>query len=115
MVLDVVPLDAELVDADAEDVGDPEAGAGRGADAEEDAEAGLGLERAVAEEREVPRLAGELDRSDLHLRPNRLERDELLVGARSRVEPEVAGAQGRSEEHTSELQSRVDLVCRHLL
>src|SRR6266849_3088749 len=27
----------------------------------------------------------------------------------------VAGAAGRSEEHTSELQSRVELVCRLLL
>src|SRR2546422_2051232 len=33
------------------------------------------------------------------------------------VMPEVAkpGAQGRSEEHTSELQSRLHLVCRLLL
>src|SRR5438132_9779707 len=32
-----------------------------------------------------------------------------------RVEPHVHGLLGRSEEHTSELQSHSDLVCRLLL
>src|SRR2546428_2833219 len=32
-----------------------------------------------------------------------------------RAEPGQAGQPGRSEEHTSELQSRSDLVCRLLL
>src|SRR6266403_5606818 len=43
----------------------------------------------------------------------------VLVGTKFRVEPEdhgrVAEAVRRSEEHTSELQSRRDLVCRLLL
>src|SRR5690349_22141345 len=45
----------------------------------------------------------------LHLVPRRQHRraDGRLV--------EKAGDQGRSEEHTSELQSRRDLVCRLLL
>src|SRR5438105_9495793 len=37
-------------------------------------------------------------------------------GARDRLgDRRLANARGRSEEHTSELQSRVDLVCRLLL
>src|SRR5690349_23379752 len=38
----------------------------------------------------------------------------VLVSA-VEVEDEALGAEGRSEEHTSELQSRRDLVCRLLL
>src|SRR5438105_6749595 len=41
-----------------------------------------------------------------------------LVGVREGVGPRChadVGRRGRSEEHTSELQSRVDLVCRLLL
>src|SRR5690349_23497949 len=34
---------------------------------------------------------------------------------RSRPHPDAAAQSGRSEEHTSELQSRRDLVCRLLL
>src|SRR5207247_10652902 len=36
-------------------------------------------------------------------------------GASSRTSPVLRAASDRSEEHTSELQSRVDLVCRLLL
>src|SRR5207247_3518226 len=39
--------------------------------------------------------------------------DHRRAAARSNQDSEDNGA--RSEEHTSELQSRVDLVCRHLL
>src|SRR2546429_7122097 len=40
-----------------------------------------------------------------------------ILGARraQRLEPEVVEDQQRSEEHTSELQSRLHLVCRLLL
>src|SRR5207249_8689465 len=44
--------------------------------------------------------------------PERLSADRGLF--RRRIRPR-AGARGRSEEHTSELQSRFDLVCRLLL
>src|SRR5207247_5188436 len=37
------------------------------------------------------------------------------AGRRSRAGSARSGRAGRSEEHTSELQSRVDLVCRLLL
>src|SRR5204863_8117056 len=37
-----------------------------------------------------------------------------VVGAKQRVEP-LRGVEHRSEEHTSELQSRRELVCRLLL
>src|SRR5438105_7647957 len=56
--------------------------------------------RAVATEEHL------LQRVGAQAEPQRLERDDLL----GRDVPEV-----RSEEHTSELQSRVDLVCRLLL
>src|SRR5260370_26839295 len=36
-------------------------------------------------------------------------------GALERVHPEVERARARSEEHTSELQSHLNLVCRLLL
>src|SRR5206468_10880134 len=39
----------------------------------------------------------------------------LARGARGGARPPAAGALRRSEEHTSELQSRSDLVCRLLL
>src|SRR5436190_7766568 len=38
-----------------------------------------------------------------------------LALVRGRGTPHLAGAAGRSEEHTSELQSHSDLVCRLLL
>src|SRR2546422_4500988 len=41
--------------------------------------------------------------------------DELGVGAQERLVHGDAAAIGRSEEHTSELQSRLHLVCRLLL
>src|SRR5690349_22132326 len=49
---------------------------------------------------------GDRDRSD-HLRP--------AVGVRRPREAAARRHHGRSEEHTSELQSRRDLVCRLLL
>src|SRR5690242_21040182 len=41
--------------------------------------------------------------------------DELAVCGDQDGLDRVAGAEGRSEEHTSELQSHVNLVCRLLL
>src|SRR5207247_7715772 len=38
---------------------------------------------------------------------------DVVVGKAAAIEP--SGGEARSEEHTSELQSRVDLVCRLLL
>src|SRR5690349_23489399 len=48
---------------------------------------------------------------------SRLSADDLVVAVEQaiRVADEVRPASGRSEEHTSELQSRRDLVCRLLL
>src|SRR5437868_13111368 len=48
----------------------------------------------------------------------RVTRSTIPAGASAReIDAHVreAGARGRSEEHTSELQSRFDLVCRLLL
>src|SRR5437868_12425871 len=42
-------------------------------------------------------------------------RERKRMAARRRSRHPVAGAARRSEEHTSELQSRFDLVCRLLL
>src|SRR5205823_12567412 len=56
-MLDVRPLDADLVDLDREPARPLEAVAARGADAEEDAEPGPRVERAGAVELEVARLA----------------------------------------------------------
>src|SRR5438067_6164460 len=42
-------------------------------------------------------------------------RTESLAAAVGRAEREIGGQRFRSEEHTSELQSRFDLVCRLLL
>src|SRR4029079_8924229 len=57
--------------------------------------------------REVPRLARDVERADLHLRADGLERGELLGGARAGVEPEVPGGQ-RDERRELDLE-RVDL------
>src|SRR5207247_9775657 len=40
---------------------------------------------------------------------------ELQEALHAAIQPAPIAGQGRSEEHTSELQSRVDLVCRLLL
>src|SRR2546422_5504779 len=46
----------------------------------------------------------------------RLGEDQILVGDPGRRRPAAAGRDAhRSEEHTSELQSRLHLVCRLLL
>src|SRR2546422_7671565 len=59
---------------------------------------------------EVERVAGELLPHQLRVR------DCLGQGASQRVRgSKIAAASGRSEEHTSELQSRLHLVCRLLL
>ena len=106
VVVEVGPLDADRVDANAEDLGDVEARAGGRADAEEDTEAGLRLERPVAEEGEVPGLARDVEPADGHVRADRLERDELLVVRRAGVEHEVAG---RDLDETAEVdRQRVD-------
>src|SRR2546426_7949590 len=53
---------------------------------------------------------------DQHCRDADRERDASTVEhAREEVLAEVVGAEGRSEEHTSELQSPCNLVCRLLL
>src|SRR5947207_9770735 len=49
-------------------------------------------------------------RADRHVRPHE-HADEV----HQRHEPQFPRAHGRSEEHTSELQSHSDLVCRLLL
>src|SRR5687768_17671802 len=45
----------------------------------------------------------------------RSERADLVVGTGCRIGERVDGPTARSEEHTSELQSRLHLVCRLLL
>src|SRR5438105_5408380 len=78
--------------------------------------AAAGLPVVVANPRQVrdfARATGQLAKTD------RLDADTLALFA-ERVRPTPrplpdAAAQLRSEEHTSELQSRVDLVCRLLL
>ncbi len=107
VVLDVVPLDADGVDPDGQERRPLEAVAGRRPDAQEDAEALLRLERAVAHEREVARLAGDLQAADLHLRADRLERDELLVVVGAGVELDLP--RGQRHERAERDLERVDL------
>src|SRR5206468_11648067 len=53
---------------------------------------------------------------DLLRGPRRLDEAQPIAARSVRTEPRLAGLrQDRSEEHTSELQSRSDLVCRLLL
>src|SRR2546426_4712093 len=54
--------------------------------------------------------------SDLHVGPT-LKRDfvERIVETANRLHPDLIALTGRSEEHTSELQSPCNLVCRLLL
>src|SRR2546421_9692853 len=56
-------------------------------------------------------LAGELGNARLGHGPALLLRKPVFAS----LHDEALGALGRSEEHTSELQSRSDLVCRLLL
>src|SRR5207249_10795399 len=57
--------------------------------------------------------AGASNRSRVPVRRSLAGLDRLLRVARSRRQrPRPAYISGRSEEHTSELQSRFDLVCR---
>src|SRR4051812_49768540 len=54
--------------------------------------------------------------SDLETRlRHRLEREHRRLGVRPPFEAHAQRADARSEEHTSELQSHVNLVCRLLL
>src|SRR5438105_10919154 len=46
---------------------------------------------------------------------SRTNTSQASSGRRTRCRPALVSARPRSEEHTSELQSRVDLVCRLLL
>src|SRR5699024_12189330 len=48
---------------------------------------------------------------DLTFNDDRLQRAIILLGKAPAVQPPVANGLWRSEEHTSELQSRFDLVC----
>ena len=93
VVLDVRPLDADGVDVDRQPLRPLEAAARGRADGQEDPEAGLRPEAAIAQEREVARLAAELERADLHQRADRLERDQLLIGGGAGVESQVRGRQ----------------------
>src|ERR1022692_803968 len=47
--------------------------------------------------------------------PSSRDRDEPIPGGRPADRPRAVGVQSRSEEHTSELQSPCNLVCRLLL
>src|SRR5699024_12407579 len=58
------------------------------------------------------RPAGGGSRAGFHSFPSG---SELLPPAAAGEQPDGGGRTGRSEEHTSELQSRFDLVCRLLL
>src|SRR5207249_8395546 len=49
------------------------------------------------------------------LRPGQINGQHLVGNAEQSVERRLDGVPTRSEEHTSELQSRFDLVCRLLL
>src|SRR5437868_13444930 len=85
--------------------------------------------RLVADARELSFVNlvfyGPVDHRDLHSFPTRrssdLLRRELPPGIHflafpgERGKPQINSSQERSEEHTSELQSRFDLVCRLLL
>src|SRR5438034_3574329 len=62
--------------------------------------------------RSVPRQAAQ--RQGLPLGGGSREAHRAPVGARRRLEAQLHGGD-RSEEHTSELQSHSDLVCRLLL
>src|SRR2546422_6266377 len=64
----------------------------------------------TAERRDVDRRLTLLHHADL---PSRRVRAQQCVVVD--VERVAMGARGRSEEHTSELQSRLQLVCRLLL
>src|SRR3712207_8581595 len=73
-----------------------------------------GRDRALDGDRDVARLDG--DRAARLRLLGRVLLRELVEHDVDEVAPErVAGAGGRSEEHTSELQSRQYLVCRLLL
>src|SRR3712207_7207207 len=75
-----------------------------------------GLDRSVVVRDQSRQLVdGHADLMSGVVRDRQLERRERLRGGRGRVARTVAGSERRSEEHTSELQSRQYLVCRLLL
>src|SRR2546430_13628313 len=62
-------------------------------------------------ERQLRRLHRQVVALQLHLAAGQIERGDDLLIRRGRG----VGEEGRSEEHTSELQSQSNLVCRLLL
>ena len=107
VLLDVGPLDADRLDLDRQEARPLERAPGGRADAEEDAEAGLGDEAAVAGEGEVLGLPADLERADLDRGADRGEGDEVLIGAGVEVEVEVARRE-RQEAAQADRQ-RVDV------
>ena len=87
------PLDADLVDVNRQPGRPREAVAVRAADREEDAEARQGLERAVAQELEVARLAADVQAGDRELGLDRGEADQRVGRPGAGVDLEVLGAQ----------------------
>src|SRR5699024_1284961 len=64
----------------------------------------------------VPITTEEETPSGSHIKSSDIEQSKKETGMKKRFSPAVLHlAQERSEEHTSELQSRFDLVCRLLL
>src|SRR5207302_8534412 len=77
--------------------------------------ADLGPRQVVVDRHEVPPgLQARQVQLD-HLGRVRKERGDGVSGGESQLPEPVHDSVGRSEEHTSELQSREDLVCRLLL
>ena len=109
---DVRPRDPDRVDVDRQPARPLEAVAARAADAQEDAEARLRVERPVAEEGEVPRLAADRDAADVHGRADRGEADELVVRPCARVEVEVL--RGEGQERAELDVQRVDVELQRL-
>src|SRR5437868_10573271 len=58
---------------------------------------------------------GESDVASGSVKATSFDVDESSMAASAPLPPSPAGGMPRSEEHTSELQSRFDLVCRLLL
>src|SRR5262245_14875592 len=91
MTRQVVPLNTQRIDVNGQPRGPLEAIARRRTHAQENSEARLGHERAVAEECEVAHFTAEGERTDIQLRTNRGKRDDFLIRRRRGVHEEVAG------------------------
>ena len=100
MLLDVVPLDAEFVDADGQPGRPLEALACRTADTEEHAEARQRVETAIALEAEVARLAADDERANLDLCPDGTHAEQELVRIRAGVDAHILTGE---REHAAEL------------